>query len=395
MIIGQRRADGATETSGGRPLPLTGQPLTDTPVVVKEEGVPLRSYPEVCIPSEEPLAEDEMRLICIGSGNPPVRRGQAATGWLVQLGNGDNFIFDVGGGTVQNLWSLEVHPAYLDKLFLTHLHLDHTGDFHVLFDALGWARNTPLHVWGGSGSTPELGTAAFCENMQKAAYWHTESKRGYVPSGGMKLVAHEFDSNSFTPDNPRILIYDENEVNIYAFPVAHLLVGAVGYRLEWNGLSMTFHGDGEPCVFEAEQASLADVFMHEAFLDTETFVQKMKVPIEVATNVTGAHTTPDRLGKLFDIAKPNLGVAYHYSQDDETIDPFFEAIRTTYAGPVTIAQDLTVINVTPEQIVVREAQTDLLHDTPPGPEEDGPPEFDPKSPGVTPSFVTDTILPLE
>jgi len=395
LIVGRRRIDGTTiETPGGRPLPLTGRPLTDTPVVVKKPGVPLRAYPEVCVPSKEPLAEDEMRVICTGSGNPMVRRGQAATGWLVQLGNGDNFVFDVGGGTVQNLWSLEIHPAYVDKLFLTHLHLDHVGDFHVLFDALGWARNTPLHVWGGSGATPEMGTAAFCDHMQKAAMWHTESKKGLVPSGGMNIVAHEFDSSLFTPENPRILVYDENDVKIYAFPVAHILVGAVGYRLEWNGLSMTFHGDGEPSVFEAEQAVGVDVFMHECFPDAEAFARWTKMPLETAKKVVGAHTTPDRLGRLFDIAKPNLGVACHYSQSDDRIDPFFDSIQTTYGGPVAIAQDLTVINVTPEQIVVREAQTDLLHDTPPGPDE-GPPEFDPENPGVTPSFVTDTILPTE
>jgi hypothetical protein len=29
-----------------------------------------------------------------------VRRAQAATGWLVELGNGNKFIFDVDGGTV-------------------------------------------------------------------------------------------------------------------------------------------------------------------------------------------------------------------------------------------------------------------------------------------------------
>ncbi len=29
---------------------------------------------------------------------------------------------------------------------------------------------------------------------------------------------------------------------------------------------MTFHGDGEPNVFEAEQAKGVDVFMHEGFL---------------------------------------------------------------------------------------------------------------------------------
>jgi ribonuclease Z len=105
---------------------------------VKKEGVELKQYPETFISGQEALAEDEIRLTCIGSGNPFVRRAQAATGWLCELGNGDKFVFDVGGGTVQNLWSLEIHPALLDKLFLTHLHLDHVGDFHVLYDALGW-----------------------------------------------------------------------------------------------------------------------------------------------------------------------------------------------------------------------------------------------------------------
>ncbi len=364
-------------------------------MVVKQEGVPLKEYPEVCIPAQEELGENEMRLICIGSGNPPVRRAQAATGWLVQLGNGDNFVFDVGGGTVQNLWSLEIHPAYLDKLFLTHLHLDHVGDFHVLYDGLGWARNTPLHVWGPSGYTEELGTAAFCQNMAKAAYWHTQSKRGFVPSGGMEIVAHEYDVSPFSPDNPRILVYDEQDVKIYAFPVAHILIGGVGYRLEWKGLSMTFHGDGEPCTFEAEQAQGVDVFMHEAFLDAQTFSTKMNIPLPIAQNIAGAHSTPDRLGKLFDIARPKLGVAYHYFQDDDTIDPFFDNLKKTYAGPVVLAQDLTCINVTPEQIVMRQAQTDLLHWTPPGPEEEGRPQMDPKSPGTTPQFVLDTILPAE
>ena len=108
MIQGIRRIEGKDTTPGGYPLPLTGKPLTETPVVVKQEGVPLKEYPEVFIPMQEQLVEDEMRLTCIGSGNPPVRRAQAATGWLVELGNGDKFVFDVGGGTVQNLWSLMI-----------------------------------------------------------------------------------------------------------------------------------------------------------------------------------------------------------------------------------------------------------------------------------------------
>ncbi|MCH6546786.1 MAG: MBL fold metallo-hydrolase [Deltaproteobacteria bacterium] len=395
MIIGERKIEGKTTTQGGYPLPLTGKALTDTPVVVLREDEALREYPEVFVPGQEELAADEIRITCTGSGNPPVRRAQAATGWLVELGNGDKFVFDVGGGTVQNLWSLMIHPALLDKLFLTHLHLDHVGDFHVLYDAMGWARNTPLRVWGPSGATKELGTTHFCELMDKAAFWHTQSKRGIIPGGGMEIEAKEFDVSQFSPENPRTLVYDENGVKIYAFPVAHILIGAVGYRLEWNGLSWTFNGDGEPNTFEAEQAKGVDVFMHEAFLDGATMSKKMHMPLEQANIISGAHSTSDRVGKIFEIAKPKLGVAYHYFQDDETIDPFFENLRKTYAGPVVLAQDLTVINLTQAQIVTRQAQTDLLNWTPPAPPSEGPPpELDPKSPGTTPQFVVDTILPV-
>jgi hypothetical protein len=86
-------------TSGGYPLPLTGKVLATSPVIVKQEGVNLNEYPEYYIPGREDLAADEMRISACGSGNPPVRRGQGATCWLVELGNGDNFIFDIGVGT--------------------------------------------------------------------------------------------------------------------------------------------------------------------------------------------------------------------------------------------------------------------------------------------------------
>jgi hypothetical protein len=48
MILGFRRLDGKDPTPGGYPLPLTGKPLTETPVVVKQEGVPLMQYPDIC-----------------------------------------------------------------------------------------------------------------------------------------------------------------------------------------------------------------------------------------------------------------------------------------------------------------------------------------------------------
>jgi hypothetical protein len=199
----------AGTTPDGYPLPLAGKPITKTPVISKA-GVSVKEYPEHYIPGQESLAENEMRITACGSWGPaPLRIGQGASCLLVELGNDDVFIFDVGGGTVGNLFALGVHPARLDKVFITHFHLDHVGGIFPLFDAMGWARNTPLHVWGSSGYTPELGITAFTRNIRAAAEWHIQNKQSILPKAGMTLVPHEVDYTKFSPEHPRELAYDE------------------------------------------------------------------------------------------------------------------------------------------------------------------------------------------
>ena len=387
------RTPGTTEA--GYPLPLSGIPITKTPVVA-EEGVSVKEYPEHYIPGQESLAENEMRITVCGSGIPaPLRIGQGTSCLLVELGNGETFIFDVGGGTVGNLFALGVHPADLDKLFLTHLHLDHAGGIFPLFDAMGWARNTPLHVWGASGYTPDLGVAAFTENVRKAAEWHVQSKQHVLPSGGTQIIPHEFDYAAFSPEQPRQLVYDENGVRIYAFPVIHTLSGAVGYRLEWNGLALAYTADSQPSTFEAEQARSVDVFIHEIMASAEEFADRNHMPIEHARNVMAEHTQPGELGRVLEIARPRLGVGMHFGLDDALIDPLFERWRTTYDGPVVLVQDLTTMNVTPAQIVIRQTKADLLAWAPPPAGNGGDPKVSPPSEAKRPSWLTETRIRQE
>ena len=87
----------------------------------------------VYYPGTEELKEGEIRVFAAGTGLPAARRGQAATCFLIECGNGDKFIFDIGTGSMANIAALMIPYQYLDKVFLSHLHTDHMGDIDALW----------------------------------------------------------------------------------------------------------------------------------------------------------------------------------------------------------------------------------------------------------------------
>ena len=73
--------------------------------------------PNVYFPGTEELAPDEMRVVSCGTGMPTAREAQAASCWLVELGNGDKFLFDGGTGSGARIASLHIPYDFLDKIF--------------------------------------------------------------------------------------------------------------------------------------------------------------------------------------------------------------------------------------------------------------------------------------
>jgi hypothetical protein len=168
---------------------------------------PVKARPrDTYYPNSEDLAEDEMRVIACGTGMPTTRAAQAAACFLVELGNGDKFIFDIGAGAAERLSSLQIPYDYLDKIFIGHLHADHFGSLAEMF--IGGAlmgRQKPLRVWGPSGSTPELGTAYAVEKMQEMYTWDLAGRVGLVDFRGYSIEVNEFDykaENPFVPRDP-------------------------------------------------------------------------------------------------------------------------------------------------------------------------------------------------
>ena len=384
-------------TNAGYPIALCGLPITNTPVIVKNDEVTVRDYPKHYVPGSETLREDEMRITIMGSGIPaPIRASQATSCVLVELGNGENFIFDIGSDNAGKLYSMGIHPSELDKVFITHLHLDHVGGIFPLFDAMGWARNTPLRVWGASGHTPELGTKAFTENVRKAAEWHVQAKQDRLPVEGAQFDTTEIDINLFDLTNPEQLVYDNNGVKIYAFPIVHSLSGALGYRLEWKELSMSYVSDSEVSTFEASRCLDVDVLIHEVMPSAEAFAEGNKMPIEDARRVISRHTTPSKLAYLLEVTKPRLGVGTHSKLGNNTTDDLFSILRKTYQEPFLIAQDLSTINVTSDYIVMRQTQMNLLGD-PPAPKSQEGLTLTRKehSDAIIPEWLTETVIHLD
>ncbi len=262
-------------------------------------------YPASYFPGTELLGPAEMRIIALGTGMPNQTRAAVSISYLVELGNGDKFLFDLGSGMLANLFSLRPDFSKLDKVFASHLHVDHVGDFMAMHIG-SWlsGRYTPINVYGPTGSTPELGTRAFVDAMKKAYAWDIATRSGALPDMGGQIKVHEFD---FKQENK--VVYEKNGVTIKSWPAIHALDGSVSYGLEWNGLKYVFGGDTYPNKWYIKYAANADVASHEAFLPPGALAKYFGWDLAQATWVsTRIHTEPQAFGKVMSAVKPRLAV---------------------------------------------------------------------------------------
>jgi ribonuclease Z len=312
-------------------------------------------YPASYFPNTEILGKDEMRITALGTGMPNQTKKAVSISYFVELGNGDKFLFDIGSGAMGNLFSLRPDFSKIDKVFASHLHVDHVGDFMGLHVG-SWlsGRYTPLHLYGPSGASPELGSKAFVEGMQKAYAWDIATRSGALPDQGGHIEVHEFD---YTQEN--VVVYEKNGVKVKSWPAIHSLDGAVSFSLEWNGLKYVFGGDTYPNKWYMEFAKGADVASHECFLPPKALAAYFGWDLAQATYVsTRIHTEPQAFGKVMATLKPRMAVGYHSVQSPANNAAIMDGVREVYDGPLILARDLMVINVTRDNIEVRMATVD-------------------------------------
>ncbi len=305
---------------------------------------------DVYYPGTEELAPDEMRVVALGTGMPNARPKQAAASFLVELGNGEKFIFDAGTGSAERLSAQMIPYDKLDKVFIGHLHADHFGDLDAIWIGGVLAnRQVPLRIWGPSGAKEELGTQYAVDRMVEMYTWDQNSRLGNVNTTGFIAEVEEFDYKVV-----HNLIYDENGVQIYTIPAIHALDGPVSFILEWNGLKFAYSSDTYPNKWWMEYAKDCDIAIHECFSPPSLMVTKQGWPPLDALNVaTQVHTSPAMFGKVMSDTKPRMAVGYHFFNDFDTQPQILSEIRQTYDGPLSLATDYMVWNVTKDDVRVR------------------------------------------
>lgn len=189
-------------------------------------------------------------------GGPPVFKGQAGAGTLVQFGDEtDNcgaikLQFDAGRGTTQQLSQVAVPVGRLNAIFLTHMHSDHTEgltelmqlrwhffsggpkvDFVVSEDA-----KSPLgHTLSGRRFAEHIGDALI-ESGEMAQRLAENKKR--APGGPADLI----NVIAFDPAPEPVVVWSSGDVSVSAINSKHI-PGHASYRVDTPAGSVVIGGD--------------------------------------------------------------------------------------------------------------------------------------------------------
>ena len=305
-------------------------------------------------PGLEDVGPDEMRISFVGSCPFPPCLTQAGTAIMVELGNGKRFFFDFGSGCMRNIVAMQVPNIEINDIFLTHLHVDHYADLpYMLPFTATYGRFKPLRLTGPSGRTPELGTQAMVDNMKKMLRWHLEEFDTCPVGDGYEIEVTEFD---FRDENG--ICYDQDGVTVRHWPRSHGKDGASAFRLDWNGLSFVWTGDGRPDELTVKYSQGVDVFVTEVQNDIGALMsQKMGLPAPLFNYVIDTHHTPHfAAGYLMSQINPRIGMATHLFEEPGLSAELVAGVREHWDGLFVLgAPDVRVVNVTKDAIWARDA----------------------------------------
>jgi len=271
------------------------------------------------------------QLVMIGTGTPfadPDRSGPS----LAIVVNESAYVVDCGPGVVRRAAAIAqkrritaLKPDRLKRLFVTHLHSDHTAGYSdfILTPAV-LDRNEPIQVIGPPGirrMTKHL-LKAFSEDMEiRIKGLEMGNAEGY------KVEVKEVTNGE---------VYRDENCIVEAFEVQHgSWRHALGYRFTTKDKVIVVSGD---CTYSESIIAMAkgcDILVHEVF--SEAGLQKREERWQRYHSTF--HTSTSQLARIAQVVKPKLLVLTHQLTFGSSLESLLEEIGRTYTGKVVNGLD--------------------------------------------------------
>ncbi len=280
-------------------------------------------------------ASAETRVVMLGTGTPVPDADRAGQSVAVVYNN-EAYVFDLGGGAVQNAISAAqnkgikaLSPTRINHVFFTHLHSDHIEDYPELLAAYWWRRENRMHVYGPPGTKAmSQGVYDFLAPDVRA---RMIGNQPIADEEGYKARVTEFSEGGTVLEKPGI--------RVEAFSISHgALERAFGYKITTSDETIVISGDTayDPAI--AKQAEGADILIHEVI--SEAGLSELS---DFWQNYHhAAHTTSTEVAKLARQAQPGLVVLVHNLFYGAPETSTLREVRAVYDGEVVLADDLDV-----------------------------------------------------
>lgn len=251
-----------------------------------------------------------MKLTVLGAGTIAPDPKHTQSGYLLEGKGFSPLLFDCGAGKILRLLGLGINAWTLERIFLSHFHLDHIAEVpSILFSKINpfLEGNADLTIYGPSEMSElkkKIGT--FYEKMMTSDLYQLEFK-----------------------DFPREEGLTEGPLKISAYPMNHF-IETFGYRVEGEGKVFAYSGDTDVCSEAVDLGRDADLFVLECSLPS-------------ALKLSG-HLTPREAGEIAAQARcKHLLLSHFYPQ--VLLDPkqIKREVRENYSGKLSLAEDLKVV----------------------------------------------------